>query len=140
MSLTLIYGAIACSHFQIASTSSEYYSAEVVELAFLAMLKQIILIGNSALHLVDAIAQAYPQDLILVFSGVIRLWLQCIQMQVQTQSTYGAGLHIGLLGDNNMNREITLDTTIPMGVDKTFYTREKTSPFPESVEQGQFVI
>jgi hypothetical protein len=104
-------------------TRFPFYDDEIVDIAFLAMLKQILSRGDSTLHLIDAIAQIDPQDIVLVFSGVIRLWLECMQTQINTQFTYGGNLLIGLWGNE---RETPLDApTFSMDVDQNFHDREK---------------
>jgi len=80
----------------------QFYDSEIVDLAFLAMLKQILLTGSSAVPLVDAIAQISHQDIIVIFSGVLRLWLECIQIQVQTQLAFCSGSHIGFLSNTGL--------------------------------------
>jgi hypothetical protein len=107
---------------------SPFYDAEIVDIAFLAMLKQILLSGSSALHLIDAIARIDPQDVVLVFSGIIRLWLECMQTQMHTQLIYGAGLPINLLGYRKLGQEQPLDP-IAAGVDQNFHDREKKRLF-----------
>jgi hypothetical protein len=107
---------------------SQFYDSEIVELAFLAMLKQILLAGSSAVHLVDAIAQITHQDIISIFSGIIQLWLESVRLQVQTQVTYGTG--IGLLGFTE-ERSMTHATALPD--DYNLYDREKHCLFRKTL-------
>jgi hypothetical protein len=94
------------------------------------MLKQILSSGGSSLHLIDAIARIDPQDVVLIFSGIIRLWLECIQTQMHNQLTYSTGLHIGLLGNTDVDRDITLDaTTFSTDINQNFHDRAKKRLF-----------
>lgn len=102
---------------------SQFYDSEIVELAFLAMLKQILLAGSSAVHLVDAIAQIAHQDIISIFSGVIQLWLECIRLQVQTQLTYGTNTGFE-------RRPMTHGMALPP--DDNLYDREKHRLFQKT--------
>jgi hypothetical protein len=88
------------------------------------MLKQILLTGSSAAPLVDAIAQISHQDIIVIFSGVLRLWLEYIQIQVQTQLAFCSGSHIGFLSNTGMDQRTSLDIPLP-AADDTLYDREK---------------
>jgi hypothetical protein len=47
------------------------------------MLKHIVLSGDSARHLMNALAESSYEDSVYIFSGVLRLWLECVGMQVQ---------------------------------------------------------
>lgn len=107
----------------------QFYDSEIVDLAFLTILKHILSAGSSAVHLVDAIARIAHQDIISIFSGVIRLWLECIQLQAKTQSTYYADSHIGSLGSTEINAEMNQRIFDEMALravaDHNIYDREK---------------
>jgi len=68
-------------------TRFRFYDSEVIKLAFLAMLKHIVLSGDSARHLLNALAESSYEDAVYIFSGVLRLWLECVGMQVQRNLT-----------------------------------------------------
>src|ERR1700736_4727135 len=89
------------------------------------MLKQILSNGGSALHLVDAIAQCSAQDIIIIFSGVIRLWLECVQQQASNQSKYNETV----LHSSQMNKRDFCDQRFSpdaaLSDDDTFHNREK---------------
>lgn len=55
-------------------------------MAFLALLKQIVLSGGTAHHLLNVLAECSYEDTVRVFSGVIHLWLECIGLQIKNDS------------------------------------------------------
>ena len=111
----------------IVASSFHFHDSEVVELAFLAMLRQILSAGSSALHLIDAISQIEPQNMTLIFSGVIRLWLECIQMQVQTQLTYSTRSYGAVFRNDNQDPGMSLHLSVI--ADNNIYDREKRRLF-----------
>ena len=50
------------------------------------MLKHIVLSGDSARHLINALAENSYEELTYIFSGVLRLWLECVSMQLKKYS------------------------------------------------------
>jgi hypothetical protein len=61
----------------------EYYDSSIVELAILTMLKHIISSGDSARLLINALVDGTYDETVYIFSGVLRLWLECVSKQVQ---------------------------------------------------------
>jgi hypothetical protein len=107
----------------------QFYDPEIVDLAFLAMLKQILSTGSSAAHLVDAIAKIGHQDIISIFSGVIRLWLECIQLQAKTHLKYYANSHTGSLGSEILMGNAEIINQRMFDADGNMYDREKCRLF-----------
>ncbi|KIM83814.1 hypothetical protein PILCRDRAFT_6705 [Piloderma croceum F 1598] len=64
-------------------TNAQFFDAEVVDLAFLVMLKQIV--SNRADLLISVLANGSHESTVRVFSGLIRLWLECIGMQINNE-------------------------------------------------------
>jgi hypothetical protein len=89
------------------------------------MLKHIVLTGESAQHLIDIIALGSREDTKHLFSGVIRLWLDCMSVQIQSEDDSRAGN----LGDTLSSRlsEGFAGELPPIGIDQTLYDREKSS-------------
>lgn len=56
---------------------SQFYEAETVKLAELSMLRHIVVSGDTARHLMEAIAGCSRQDAAHIFTGFVRLWLEC---------------------------------------------------------------
>src|SRR5882762_8380241 len=69
-------------------------------MANIAMLKHIVLNGNSAIQLMNVLAQGNREDMCCLFSGVIRLWLDCMAIQIQTdhEKRFGAAGDFGPMG------------------------------------------
>jgi hypothetical protein len=68
-------------------------------MATLSLLKHIVLGGDSAVQLMDVLGQGSREDINWVFSGIIRVWLDCIAIQIQTGYDDRRGLH-ELRGDS----------------------------------------
>lgn len=49
----------------------QFYDSAIVELAFLSMLQHVVVSGDSAQHLMDALAQGSHQDTVHVFSDFV---------------------------------------------------------------------
>ena len=71
--------------------SRQFYESAIVEFACLSMLKNIVLSRDSALNLMNFLARGSREDTDHVFSGVIRLWLDCISIQVQSDDDTRTG-------------------------------------------------
>lgn len=61
----------------------QFYDAETVDWAFLAILKHITLSGDSARHLTRILARSFQDNAVYIVSGILRLWLECVTRQVQ---------------------------------------------------------
>jgi hypothetical protein len=101
----------------------QFYDSEVVDLALLAIFWQILSTGSSAVHLANAIAQIEHQHIISIFSRVIRLWIECIQIQVQINLTSQS--HAGCFRNSNLNQGTSLDMVFSVISNENFYGREK---------------
>jgi hypothetical protein len=108
-----------------------FYDSGVVQLAFLAMFKQILLHGDSAAHLIRAIAQCSLEDRINIFSCIIRMWIECIRKQIQNESIY---LQAGIKG-----REDRLSPGASIDVDANFHSREMNRLF-EKVSNADMAL
>ena len=64
-------------------TSAQFYDAEVVDLALLVTLKQIV--SNKAEPLISVLANSSHESTVHLFSGLIRLWLECIGLQINSE-------------------------------------------------------
>jgi hypothetical protein len=47
------------------------------------MLKHIVLSGDSARHLINVLAETSYEEVVYIFSAILRLWLECVSIQVQ---------------------------------------------------------
>lgn len=65
--------------------SSEHYGSDIVDMAFLTLLKQIVLCGETQ-HLLNVLAEGSREDTVRVFSGINRLWLEFIARQVSSDT------------------------------------------------------
>lgn len=63
-------------------TSPQFYDSEIVDLAFLILFKRIVLSGDPKQSLVSTVARNSRQGAARFFTGIIRLWLEFIDMQV----------------------------------------------------------
>jgi hypothetical protein len=106
-------------------TRSSFYDADIVELAFLAMLKQIVLSRSSVRHLIHAIQQG--SDKVHIFSGILQLWLECVHIQVVNQAAYGT---VSQTVDNHhFDGRLPTQRSLPIEIDGNFYNREKARLF-----------
>jgi hypothetical protein len=64
-------------------TSAQFYDAEVVDLALLVTLKQIV--SNRAEPLISVLANSSHESTVHLFSGLIRLWLECTRLQINSE-------------------------------------------------------
>jgi hypothetical protein len=92
------------------------------------MLKHIVFDGDSTGHLISALAACPLKDSVYICSGVIRLWLECIEMQIQNQLLYGGSSHDKIPYAKTHELRLAL-TTDPINTDRHFYDREKTHLF-----------
>jgi hypothetical protein len=74
----------------------EFYGSTTVEFAYLAILKHVALNGDSAQHLMDALARGSREDTENIFSAVIRLWLECVSTQIETSENLQAANQSGM--------------------------------------------
>jgi hypothetical protein len=104
----------------------QFYDAEIVELAFLAMLKQIILSRSSVRHLIHAIQQGTHKA--HIFSGILQLWLECTHVQVLNSAAYTVSHRAFIAGslDKRLGAVLSID------VDEDFYNREKARLFEKA--------
>jgi hypothetical protein len=105
-----------------------FYDFEIVELALLTMLKHILFDGDSAAHLISALAACSMEDTAYICSGIIRLWLDCVGMQIKNEFAYGTSSHHWPFFAKNLEDRLTVGTE-PIEADKNFYDREKTRLF-----------
>lgn len=114
-----------CS-FICSNPRPQLYDSEIIELAFLSTLKFIALSGNSARHLMDVLALGSHQDVVRVFSGVIRLWLECVNIQTHTSSEHSTAQYVNTLssvsGDGMFPGNL-----VPTNEDPRFYAYEKAA-------------
>jgi len=101
-------------------TRSEFYDSEIVELAFLTILKHILESGRHARYLIKAIEKCSYKDIVYIFSGTIRLWLECVATHTLRHTT-----------PLNNIRGIT-EVEIPIHVDDCFHDREKSRLFEKA--------
>lgn len=81
------------------------------------MLKHILMNGDSARHLIKAISRCSRQDIVLIFSGFIRLWLE----GAIKQKIYDADA-----SNFHENRPTFWESMkVPIDTDKSFCGREK---------------
>jgi hypothetical protein len=76
-------GREICTDLYLISISAQFYDSEIVDLAFLAIFKQIVY--NSAEHLISTLARGSYESTACIFSGIIHLWLEHIDMQIQSE-------------------------------------------------------
>jgi hypothetical protein len=91
------------------------------------MLKHIILSGDSAQHLMNVLARGSREDTDYVFSGVIRLWLDCISMQLWREKSSSAGTPDTLAGVVNPGLLGSLPPIPAEQIEQSLYDREKIS-------------
>src|ERR1700685_4011100 len=68
---------------QNVSSRSEFYDSEIVELAFLTILKHVLESGHHARYLIKSIEKCPREGIVCIFAGTIRLWLECLAMQIR---------------------------------------------------------
>ena len=90
------------------------------------MLKHILASGDHARHLIKAIVHCCHDDIVHIFSGTLRLWLDCITKQVRVGSMCDAGKHAAdwttRPGESNI-------AFLPIDDDDSLYDREKSRLF-----------
>ena len=84
------------------------------------MLKHILMSGDSARHLIDAIAQISHQKITFIFSDITRLWLEYAGQEKLDR--------IGLAGRAPVSYAHN-PSTVPIDVDETFCDREQRRLF-----------
>ena len=109
---------------------SQFYDPEVIELAILAMFRCILIGGYCTRHLITALTSASHQDTVNIFSRIIRLWLQYVQIRDKPN----VPLHLQAGAADRSQRVGTSDQSTTIG--KSFHTREKTSLF-RKIETAQ---
>ena len=90
------------------------------------MLKHILASGDHARHLIKAIAHCCHDDIVHIFSGTLRLWLDYITKQVGTDSMYYAGKHAA---DRGTRPGIFNEVLLPIDANDSLYDREKSRLF-----------
>ena len=90
------------------------------------MLKHILASGDHARHLIKPIAHCCHDDIVHIFSGTLRLWLDCITKQVGADSMYDAGKHAA---DWGTRPGIFNEALLPIDADDSLYDREKSRLF-----------
>jgi len=72
------------TNLHLLSVSSSFYDSKIIDFAFFVIFKEII--SNGAKHLVTVLAEGSRESTVRVFSGIIRLWLEHISMQVKDET------------------------------------------------------
>lgn len=106
-------------------TRSEFYDSEIVELAFLTILKHVLESGHHARYLIKSIEKCPREGIVCIFAGTIRLWLECVAMQIRDDTLR----HAAPL--NNI-RGTRTEVELPIHVDESFYDREKSRLFEKT--------
>ncbi|KIM71280.1 hypothetical protein PILCRDRAFT_757859 [Piloderma croceum F 1598] len=101
----------------------EFYGSTTVEFAYLAILKHLALSGDSAQHLMDALARGSREDTEDIFSAVIRLWLECVSTQIETSEKLRAANQIGFMSIFEGHYSPGMPPPIPSGL--SLHDREK---------------
>jgi hypothetical protein len=104
------------------------YDSEIVELACLTMLKHVVFDGESTAHLISALAACSLGDSVHICSGIIQLWLECVEIEIQNQLIYGGSSRDNVLFAKTHEFRLALGTE-PINIDRNFYDREKTHLF-----------
>jgi len=86
------------------------------------MLKHIVVSGDSALHLINVLAQGSREDTGYVFSGVICLWLDFVSMQLWSDAACRAGRYDMMSGSVFPGPG---DAVVPNLIDLSLYHHEK---------------
>jgi hypothetical protein len=121
-----VYRLNVCLDQHFSLLRPQFYDPEIVNLAFLTILKHIFTSGDHARHLIDAIAQCAREDAVYFFSGIIGLWVDLVNKQVQEQSHQRSVREFSQWG-TRMPGEPP-----PIVVDKSFYNREKSYLFQKA--------
>jgi hypothetical protein len=90
----------------------------VVDLAFLVMLKQIV--SNRADLLIGVLANGSHESTVRIFSGLVRLWLECIGMQINNERANDPTTFL-----SNNHELATASIPKVEAVHKTFCSQEK---------------
>jgi len=111
-------------------TNHQFYDSEIVDLGFLTILRQIVLRGSSAQHLIRIFGRSSHDDTVRIFSGIIHLWLECIEMQVKNDVEARAHRQANIF---SVVEQRSVSGSIPKFeiVHKTFYSREKSRIFAQ---------
>jgi hypothetical protein len=94
-------------------------------MAFLALLKHIVLSGGTAQHLLNVLAEGSHEDTVRVFSGVIHLWLEYIGLQIKNDAA-ARQAKFSLVSEGQSRFE-DLPPVAEAIVKKTFYGEAKRS-------------
>lgn len=93
-----------------------------MKLAFLCMLKHILWSGTSATNLLMSISQEPHEDIVHIFSGIVRLWLECATARLKSElepTDWYTGSQSGPW------RAATVAPLVSIDTDDTFFDREK---------------
>ena len=102
----------------------QFYGSETAQYAYLAILKHIALSGDSSQDLMKTFERSSREDIGCVFSGVIRLWLDCIGVQIQNDDAS----RDGNLSDPLSGTVFAGAGDLPqIPIDQSFYDREQSS-------------
>lgn len=120
-------------------TSSRFYDSEIVNLAYLAMLKHIVLNGRNAQHLINVLAGCSYEDTIRIFSGVIHLWLDCIGIQIKNDGIARAARMTDVVSDQleAVNTPLLVEEIV---TDKSFYGQAKKDLWKKIVDVDAALI
>ncbi|KIM86727.1 hypothetical protein PILCRDRAFT_314087 [Piloderma croceum F 1598] len=122
-----IENAEACTDI-VEFARPRFYGSDIVELAFLTMLKLVVLNGDAAEHFMCALGPCSRQIIVHIFSGIFGMWIECIQVQQQIQ--HNAGYQsAGYLQIGHKSRGDRAPPGIPIDADESFYNREKSRLF-----------
>lgn len=92
------------------------------------MLQHVVVSGDSAQHLMDALAQGSHQDTVHVFSDFVRLWLECTSLLVHCETSGSSDWRVNA-STANMERQRPADVALPDDQDQRFYSHEKNRLF-----------
>jgi hypothetical protein len=90
------------------------------------LLKLILLNGDSAGHLITALSACSVEVSVCIYSGIMLLWLEGIEIQLQNDLTYSHSVFL------SNSRQGKLPRTEPIDVGKKFYDHEKTRLFEKT--------
>jgi len=118
-----------------------YRYRRVHQVSTLAILKHIVLSGGTAQHLMNVIAECSHEDTVRVFSGVLRLWLECIGLQIKNDAIARAERQSSA---SVVSEEKFHSMNVPVFenvmVDQTFYDKAKGELWDKIVDVDAALI
>lgn len=120
----------------ILSLRPEFYDDQIVGLAFLGLLKHTVASADHAHSLIDVVAGGSPEDVRRVFSGLVRLWFECIALHMQSEEDAAASVALD-------SAEASSNGIVPSAlVERTVLDREKGRFFKKiyGVDSALFAV